>query len=256
MLGYLWIDAALLLGVLYLAAPVVAKTFLRFSAHCKALQVSAGELPQNISKLFATGIPQFETLGFELIGCYDCGVLANDTRTYVAYFCDRRANDFASINSMVTAKGTASYFEFSSRFSNGLVFETNNNRFLPLTPSSPDARVFRFPAINNVQALFETHRQLLQKYAAGQWAQGEPRGQEIQRLVRVVENYGPRHTRIGYMYPAEGGRSYRLTWKGAFLMTWRGLWPISPLRNQLQRHAMQAELHSLKQGGIAALQKA
>ena len=254
--GSLWIDAALLLGVLYLAAPVMAKTFLRFSVRCKPLQVSAGELPENISNLFGAGIPQFETLGFELIGCYDCGILANDTRTYVAYFCDRRANDFACITAMVTAKGTASYFEFSSRFGNGLALETNNNRFLPLTPSSPDARVFRFPAIKSRPALFETHRQLLRKYAAGLWAQAEPRGEEIQRLVRVVENCGPRHTRIGYMYPAGGGESYRLTWKGAFLVTWRGLWPISSLRNQLQRHAMQAELHSLKQSGIAALQKA
>lgn len=255
MLGSFWIDAALLLGVLYLGAPLMAKAFLRFSVDCTPLQLSAGELPQNSSNLFATGIPQFERSGFELIGCYDCGILAKDTRTYVAYFCDRRANDFASITALVTAKGTASYLEFSSRFSNGLVLETHNNRFLPLTPSSPDTRVFRFPAISNVHALFATHRQLLRKYAAGMSAQAEPRGQEIQRLVRAIENYGPRHTRIGYLYSAEGG-SYRLTWKGAFLMTCRGLWPISGLRNLLQRHAMQAELHSLKETSFAALQKA
>lgn len=58
------------------------------------------------------------------------------------------------------------------------------------------------------------------------------------------------------MHAAQGGEFYRLTWKGASLMTWRGLWPTSRLRKILQQQAMQAELHSLKEIGVATLQKA
>jgi hypothetical protein len=32
---------------------------------------------------------------------------------------------------------------------------------------------------------------LIAKHAAGQWAQGEPKGEELERLVSVIENYGP-----------------------------------------------------------------
>lgn len=65
------------------------------------------------------------------------------------------------------------------------MLETNTNRFPPLTPACPESKVFRFLAVKDVQALCHTHHQLLQKYAAGLWAQGEPRGEQIQRLVRI-----------------------------------------------------------------------
>jgi hypothetical protein len=68
-------------------------------------------------------------------------------------------------------------------------------------------------------------------------ATGRTKGEEIQRLVRVVESYGPRHLKIGYMYCAKDGETYRLTWKGALVMTWRALWPISMVRRMVARRA-------------------
>jgi len=100
------------------------------------------------------------------------------------------------------------------------------------------------------------HHRLIEKYAVGLWAQSEPKGEEIQRLVRVLENYGPRHAKIGYMYLADNSDFYRLTWKGALLMTWRGLWPASLLRKLMQQQEMQWELRSLENRGVTALQKA
>ena len=115
---------------------------------------------------------------------------------------------------------------------------------------------FRFPEIQEAQLLFDAHRRLVEKYAGGLWVQAEPPGQEMQRLVRTVENYGPRHAVIGYMVPSEDGASYKLTWKGAFLITCRGLWPVGSVRKWMHRNAMQAELRCLQSEGLAALQKA
>ena len=196
------------------------------------------------------------SLGFALVGCYDCGELALRTRTYVAYFCNRTTNDFANVTAVDSPRGVASYFEFSTRFSNGLVLETNTNKILPLTPGNTEVRVFRFADIEEPAALYDIHRRLLDKYAGGLWAAGEPKGEEIQRLVRVLENYGPRHEKIGYMVLSDDEESYRLTWKGAFLMAWRGLWPASLLRRMRERHAMSIERHELEVQGVAALQKA
>lgn len=117
-------------------------------------------------------------------------------------------------------------------------------------------RAFRFPKIQAPQALYRIHRQLAEKYAPGLWPLGAPKGEELQRFVRMLENYGPSHARIGYMALAEDGQSYRLTWQGAFLMTWRGLWPTALLRRLLQRHAMQLELDFLEVRGVTAPQKA
>jgi hypothetical protein len=252
----IWLDIAAFLGALHLVGPALLRYTMRFSAHCDAKEVSLEDLPAEAAMQIRSRVPELGVLGFERLGCYDCGSLTNETHSYIAYFCNRSTNDFASVSVMVTPKKAAGYLEFSTGFTNGMILETNTNGTLPLTPADPARRIFRFPKIQKAEALYGVHRQLMEKYAAGLWAQAEPKGEEWRRFVRAIENYGPRHARIGYMELAEDGKSYKLTWKGACLMTWRGLWPTSILRRFIQRHAMQGELESLEVRGITALQKA
>jgi len=256
MYGHLWLDAAVLLGFMHLMVPLVVRRGFRFAACCKPVQVPVEELPDEVSAYIQPRIPQMQSLGFEFLGCYDCGVLASGTRNFLAYFCNRATNDFANVSAATSPHKTASYFEFSTRFGNGLTLETNTNSILPLTPENPEVRVFRFPAIKEPRELYLVHKHLIEKYANGLWAQGEPKGQEMQRFLRVLENYGPRHVKLGYMYLAPDAEAYRLTWKGAILMTWRGLWPAALVRRAIHRYAMRRELHSLHVHGVPALQKA
>jgi len=252
----IWLEAAAFVGGVYIFGPAGLRYTMRFSAHCNPKQMAVDEFPEEVAALFLSRIPEMASLGFESLGCYDCGSLTSETRSYMAYFCNRLTNDFANVTVMVTPKKAISYFEFSAAFTNGMILETNTNSTLPLTPGSRENRVFRFPNVQSPQKLYDIHRQLVGKYAPGLWPRIEARGEELKRFVRVIENYGPRHARIGYMQLAEHGQSYELTWKGAFLMTWRGLWPALMFRRFLERHAMQIELDSLEVGGITALQKA
>ena len=251
-----WMDAAVVIGLMHLAGPMALHSTFRFTAKIAPMQVGLEDLPEAVANCIAPRVGELERLGFEKVGCYDCGELTLQTKTYVAYFCNRGTHDFANVTAVVTPWGVSSYFEFSTRFSNGKALETNSNRIAPLTPGNPDVRVFRFAEITEPEALYQIHRRLLEKYAGGLWPAGEPKGEEIQRLVRVLENYGARHVEIGYMTLAEDGQSYQLTWKGAFLMAWRGLWPASLLRRMREQHAMRVEKQELEVRGVAALQKA
>jgi hypothetical protein len=252
----IWFDAAILLGALHLIMPAFVRSGFRFVARCKPVAVSVDVLPKEVAWYIVPQVPQMQTLGFDLLDCYDFGRLTSNTRRYVAYFVNRSTNDFANVTVATSPQKIAAYFEFSTRFASGLTLETNTNRVLPLTPDDPGTRVFRFPDIEEPQALYRLHLRLIQKHAAGQWAQGEPKGQELERLVNVVENYGPRHATIGYMVLAKNGHTYRLTWKGALLMTWRGLWPTSLVRKVWQRKTMQSELQALPVRAVTGLQKA
>lgn len=256
MYEYLIRDAAILFGSLHLVAPIVVRSGFRFTAHCKPVQVPLEELPTDVAEFVLPRIPQMQTLGFEFLGCYDCGFLASNTQSFIAYFCNRTTNDFANVSVAMSPQKLAGYFEFSTRFGNGVALETNTNSDLPLTPDNPEVRVFRFPEIKEPRELYQLHKSLIEKYANGQWAQGEPKGQEIQRFLRVLENYGPRLEKMGYMYPAPEGGTYRLTWKGAFLMTWRGLWPTLLVRRAIHKIEMRSELQSLHLRGVPALKKA
>jgi hypothetical protein len=256
MLENLWLDAAAVVGLMHVAGPFALRHTFQFAARCSPQQIAPQDFPEAVATRIVPRIPEMESMGFALIGCYDLGELAIHTKSYVAYFCNRKTNDFANVTAVVSPRGVGSYFEFSTRFSNGTGLETNTNGAPPLTPGNPDARVFRFAEITEPQELFSLHRQLIEKYAGGLWPVGETNGQEIQRLVRVLENYGPRHAKIGYMTLADSGEFYRLTWKGALLMAWRGLLPASLIRQALERQAMRAERRSLDVRGVAALQKA
>jgi hypothetical protein len=250
-----WFGFAAVVGIYYILGPVLVRSTFKFNAQCRPVLIPAGQLPPAIAALFRDRIPQIQNLGFEFVGCYDCGNMAANTRSYIAYFCNRQTQDFANISAVITPKKATGYFEFSTRFSDGSFLETNTNRVLPLSPPNPQVRIFRFPEIADPVSLYRLHRRLIEKYAGGLWPQGEPKGTEIQRLVRVVESYGPRHVQNGYMYLSPRGDQYRLTWKGAFLMTWRALPPTSLVRKALQSQAMRAELKSLQAPGIVALQK-
>ena len=132
--------------------------------------------------------------------------------------------------------------------------ETNTNRALPLTPDNRETRVFRFPKIKELDALYKLHLQLIEKHAAGQWAQGEPKGGELERLVN--ENYGPAARQGRLPGSGKNGQRLRLTCKGTLLMTWRGLWPTSVVRKALQRKTMHSELQALPVRAVTELQKA
>lgn len=245
-----------LAGSIYLLSPLVVRNGFRFATRCDLRTIPLEELPEAVAAEFRRRISEFNSLGFELIGCFDCGSLTNETHSYVAYFCNHTSNEFANATAMMTPNGPASYFEFSSRFSDGQCIETNSNEILPLMPDNPAIRVFRFAATEEPCTLLKIHRLLVEKYAPGLCALGEPRDAEVQRYVRMIENFGPRLVQTGYLKLDQNGEFFRLTWKGASRTAWLGLWPASFFRRTIHRHSMRVELQSLQTHEEAALQKA
>jgi hypothetical protein len=256
MLEAIWIDMTAFLGIVHVISPIVLRYTMRYSAKCNLTELSLRNAPAEVSTIFRPRISELENLGFEYLGSYDCGSLTSETHSYNAYFCNRATSDFASVTAMETSEGTVSYLEFSTRFANGTVVETNSNGIPPVTPDNPWHQVFRFSRVQTAAALYRLHRRLMEKYAPGLWPEPEPKGEERRRFVRVIENFGPRHARIGYMELTEDGRLYKPTWKGACLMAWRSLWPTSFVRKIWHWHAMRSELGSLQVRGFTALKKA
>lgn len=256
MLDTILIIAVGLLGLLHLAAPIALYRTLWFAACYQPNLITAEGLPLEAAERIFPLVPQLEALGFEFLGCYDFGEVSAFTRKIVGYCCNRDSNDFANVTVSYAPGATDSYLEFSTNFSQGLTLETNNNGVIPLTPDENGRQVFRLSEIREPRELYHLHRQLIEKHAGGDWAAPETKGQEILRLVRTFENYGPRHGKLGYMKLSGDRKSYKLTWKGAALMAWRGMLPAALLRQYLLRQEMRAELRSLEVRRVGTLQKA
>jgi hypothetical protein len=250
-----WLAAASA-GAIYLLSPTVVRSTFRFFSRCQFNSLGLEHLPEKVSAEFRRRVSEFADLGFELLGCFDCGALANDTHSYIACCSNLATNEFATVSALITPLGPASYFEFSSRFSDSCSIATNTNGILPLLPANPEIRVFRFAFVQEPRALLQIHRQLTAKYAPGRCALGESREAEIQRRVRMLESVGPRLAQSGYMKLRAAGDGFGLTWKGAIRMTWLGLWPVTLVRKLARRYAMQSELNALRTPAVAALEKA
>jgi len=250
------LDSAIFIGLLHLGLPFLVKGTYRFSAHSKAARLGLEELPADAADSVAARVPQLRALGFQCAGCCDFGKLAMETRTVVVSFSHEQTQELANVWVSLSAGKTSSYLEFCTLTSDGISLETSSNGILPLAPENPEIRVFRFPEISDIAELHRVHQQIVAKYTDNAWIQPEPQDCQMERITRVIQNYGPRLCKLGYLQPAENGESYRLTWKGAFRVAWSGMWPIAAIRRMLARHEMRNELRSLEIHGTTHLQKA
>src|SRR6266851_1750129 len=242
----LWIQLAGILVVLHLISPLVLRVTFRFPGRCNPVLVDPGSVPPLVQGLVGRCATKFASLGFSLVGYFDLGSLATNTRTYLAYFLNRSSGVFANVSVVTSPAKTAGYFEFSSSFTNGLTLDVNTSKIVSPMPPRPGFRVFRFPEVFDPMELFQIHGTFVQKYAAQLEPHLPPVGQESSRTKSQVERYGPEQARTGYMYLSKDGQTYRLTWKGATLLAWNALWPTSMVRGWMYRAQMKREPGSLR----------
>lgn len=83
-----------------------------------------------------------------------------------------------------------------------------------------------------------------------------PTGEEAARIGQQLGRFAPCQVQAGLMYLASDQTHYRPAWKGAFLMTWKSLWPMSLIRRALFNLRMQKELKSLQSDGAINMRTA
>lgn len=248
-LVFLWI-------FLHVIGPLIVKATFRYSATVDPHKVLPETLPVTARAAVERWSAQIQALGFSPVGVYNMGALASSTQSFLAYFVNRTAGDFANISVVLSSAVTKSYFEFSSSFSNGLTLDTNVNQIVSIGSVPADILIFRFPSIASPSQLYQVHRALIQKHAAFLRPQLPPEGEEATRIVKQLGRFGPCQAAAGLMYLAPGASHYRLTWKGAFLMTWKSIWPTPLIRRTLYAMRMQKVLKSLEQSGALNIRTA
>jgi hypothetical protein len=252
----LWEKLLLLWAFMQIIAPIGLRFTFRYSAKVEPANIALGSLPPAVRAIISRWSSQIQSAGFSLVGIYALGELASDTQSFIAYFVNRSAGDFANISVVSKDTKTQGYFEFSSSFTNGLTLDTNTNKTVPVTAAPSDILIFRFPQITSPSQLYQVHRALIQKHAGFLRPQLPPEGKESIRIVQQLGRFGPCQAKAGYMWMAPGGEHYRLTWKGACLVAWKSLWPTSLVRRSLYRTSMQKVLQSLESNGSVAISPA
>jgi len=229
----------------YLLLPllVLAKQRMRADAELLPFDPATAPMPPPLPQFFQNADAALTGLGFRRLGSYGLPDPLPNVQAVLHLYVHEPQRDAALVSSIygVAADGSTAvrthYVEFFSRFSGGDVraIQTNNSSELGSFPARPHNLTFRFPQVQDLGRLYRLHRALVGRHAPG-----------AQKVLRVLEQYRgdaslylreavlresyQEQETTGYLRYDAAQACWRPTVKGAYLMAWRELWPIKPLR--------------------------
>ncbi len=134
------------------------------------------------------------------------------------------------------------YTEFLSRYASDDVtlIQTNNAQMISAFAPLSNELTFRFPQVTSVRQLDRLHRKLTERHAPSGRKVVSLHDQhhgDLQAYIRwaLIDSYRKQEG-TGYLVFQEAENSWRPTVKGAYLMTWSQLWPMSMLLKWRMHH--------------------
>ena len=169
----------------------------------------------------------------------------SNVTAYVMLFRKDPEHDWAMLAYVLAetsqARQETSYAEFSTTYGDDTVIDTSNSSELPGFDAGPRKHQSWLPRVKNLARLYQIHREVIRRHGSG----ASPRQiRDTQALSVVAEamqkDFREQETR-GWFHLDPAAIEYRPTLKGAYLMTWRQLWPISAIR-KIQRDLLARRL--------------
>ncbi len=147
------------------------------------------------------------------------------------------------------------YVEFLTKFvsSDIALIQTNNTATIGAFPELPNELTFKFPQVQDVGRLQRLHRRLVELHA--------PRARKTLPLVDEFHSDLPKYIRhvlaesyrkqeaTGYLQPVADSDAWRPTVRGAYLMTWSQMWPMTAFLKLQTRASARRLLAELEPAG-------
>lgn len=235
-----------LVALVYIGFPILILKTQRLEASPRLLkfEVDDYDWPREIKKLFTSSQKALEAEGFESVGGFFLPSAANNVKTALILFVNRESRDGAMATAMYGDQPDGPrtlYVEFSTRFADGRTVNTLNSKTLGSFPTREGVTTTRLPSIKDARNLYRIHKALMQEVVGAKAKKvlkldAEFGGDAAQYLQEAAfrESYEAAEE-AGYIRLDFGGEHFVPTVKGAFLMTWRELWPWKMIREQQMR---------------------
>jgi hypothetical protein len=133
-------------------------------------------------------------------------------------------------SSKTPARAAKLHVEFCTEFVSGEEISTQNCSFAFITKPHPMRQQFRFPEVKDPLMLYGLHRQVVERHRPRSEPFVPTRGTEHLHAAHSYEKGMKRQEAFGYVYLDAASGAYRPTLKGAFLMSWKLVWPVKQLR--------------------------
>ena len=225
------IDFLLLLIIAFILAPMIIGPFLVKNAHWISVrpninQVAVEMLDQDVRPFIEQSKIEFESLGFQFVGYM---VLADYIPRVTSYFgLFRHEIDMTSGMAAVIkdVKGrSVRYCEFNSKYSNGKIINVNNSPIMGGL-KNPNQINLRYPKIRFIKQLYEINKWVTRHDNMTVSLVGLAKGRELEMVSDDIESEIRLQEKNNYYILDTNMNRYRLTWKGAIMMTAKQVFPL------------------------------
>lgn len=220
---------AVLWGVLLLS-PWVVKPMRLHDNHYQAaaftlvpIDPEGEETPREIRRIAF----ELKGLGFSLLRVCRADKHVPNVKGYVSLHFNPRTWDVAKVLVSFSRKTRVAFLVYVSELADETEVTTSDSDFLTVTPPLRDRmRSMAFPEIDDTALLYAVHQARI-----GDGVRRRPDVDNPDAYIRrMEERVLEHHVNCGYYYKVEDEPILRPTWKGAFLMGWKYLWPVPPIR--------------------------
>jgi hypothetical protein len=208
------------------------------------LDTAAWQLPasyfHNMNALQALGF-------FPVAHLYSEGQVRKTT-LFLTLFVNPSERDAAVVthmNCQIGGGATSFYIEFCRSFADRAELNTLNSDVPGIFSPSADKEIYRLRKVKDPRRLYQIHRFLVAKKLRTASILPVP-GDEVNELCRSMKRDLNRQVEEGYYYLDTAAQKYRPTWKGAFLHTWKLVWPVKGIRIYLEDARNEALIKPLK----------
>lgn len=223
----------LLQAIKWLVAPILVRRNHRMSAHPVWEQTLVEQLTPEMRDFIAAIVGQFSAEGFEVVANVHQPEAMKGVRAVQVLLVHRATGDQALAIATLASLSRTTAFAVKSEFADGTRITTGANPSASIFPGDPKDQPINAAWVRDARTLVEFHRRRLAALGRDRELRIAPApGAELEQLRREWERETDRYRRAGYQRLDRSGQFWRLTWKGAFLVTWR---LTEPLKTQRMR---------------------
>jgi hypothetical protein len=230
--GIKWLLAFSLffVAMMYFAAPLFIWRLQRSPATYQFLKLSDNSILNMISPQCEQWDKSFRQLHFHYAGT--ASMMMGQSQTFFSVY--RLGDLMAMIIAVKGSTRSAIYAEVSAIRSDDCVINVNNTSVISIFPASARKQTYYYPALQSMPELVSLAKKIIQKESQNNSLKKIDAGKEFEMLEWFLVRESEALVQRGW-YRDEVIDGYRkLTLRGAYLMSWRLLWPM---RHIVQRRA-------------------
>jgi hypothetical protein len=244
---YVWFPAGVV-GLLYVGAPLLIRQTMPFNTRARVEALMPEQLPPPAWEYFGMTAPGLAECGFAVSAYASISGMIPNSLTYFALWLNESAGQWAMATWM--NPGNKRYVEFMTIFADASSVLTNNSGDIGVFKRHPSKDAAGAPWLTDPRELYQLHvyRETLARPRDPTRYVPTPQ----QALGVTLEGFARdlvRQERAGYFGQTSQPGLYRMTIKGAFLMTWKELPPAKQYRKwAAHRRARAQEVEAQRAG--------